>query len=457
MKNIVLEELNRVKLLMSYDSKNTLSENIEIIKLDESKKIISEQTGKALLKSILGTSDEAAALALKTTRNLKYTAGVTLFNDVKIYGKIGLSSGDEVMTALIKNTLNKAQLSELAKGLMKTGKATGSLRTTLTNKAADMAVKDVRYANMTQTQVSKSLVKKGYDPAIADEIAAKFANKKGLSKISPVKGGKTPPVKGGKTPPVKNTKLPVKQRPKNLKPIPGKPTMWQSFKTKIVGMTRGKIFKYLLAAGGLYLLYRWWMDEGSKPFPDCISKNIPEEDLQKMGEEGLDYVLITDTGNKAIDTNGGGKFFDDKKFVTGNDKYTGKWDETDSGIVITVNGTDYAMSCEGLVSDVDKCPEGQTWDGEKCVSNGGGTTWTNCTSFPYKKGCKNDDIKKIQDCLGITSDGKFGSDTEKALKSKGYDVIITQEIYDKIMANCGGTTTTTSPGPDRETEYTNVD
>jgi hypothetical protein len=465
MKNIVLEELNRVKLLMSYDSKNTLSENIEIIKLVESKKIISEQTGKALLKSILGTSDEAAALALKSTRNLKYTAGVTLFNDVKIYGKTGLSSGDEVMTALIKNTLNKAQLSELAKGLMKTGKATGSLRTTLTNKAADMAVKDVKYANMTQTQVSKSLVKKGYDPAIADEIAAKFANKKGLSKISPVKGGKTPPVKGGKTPPVKggktppvkNRKPPVKPRVKKLKPIPGKPTMWQRFKTKIAGMTRGKIFKYLLAAGGLYLLWRWWMDEGSKPFPDCLSKNIPTEDLQKMGEEGLEYILITDTGNGAIDKNGGGKFFDDKKFVTGNDKYTGKWDETDSGIVITVNGTDYAMSCEGMVHE-DDCPEGQTWDGEKCVTvnpNPNPTPWVDCTSLPYKKGCKNNDIKKIQDCLGIKSDGKFGSDTERALKSKGYDVVITQEIYDKIMANCGGTTTTTTLGPDRASEYTN--
>ena len=442
MKNIVLEELNRVKLLMNYDSKNTLSENIEIIKLVEAKKIISEQTGKALLKSILGTSDEAAALALKSTRNLKYTAGVTLFNDVKIYGKTGLSSGDEVMTALIKNTLNKAQLSELAKGLMKTGKATGSLRTTLTNKAADMAVKDVKYANMTQTQVSKSLVKKGYDPAIADEIAAKFANKKGLSKISPVKGGKTPPVK--------NRKPPVKPRVKNLKPPPGKPTMWQRFKTKIAGMTRGKIFKYLLAAGGLYLLYRWWMDEGSKPFPDCISKNIPEEDLQRMGDEGLEYVLITDTGNNAIDKNGGGKFFDDKKFVTGNDKYTGNWDETDSGIVITINGTDYAMSCEGIVPD-DDCPEGQTWDGEKCVPVGPNPTpWVDCKSFPYKKGCKNDDIKKIQDCLGIKSDGKFGSDTERALKSKGYDVIITQEIYDKIIANCGTTTTTTIYTPDRK-------
>ena len=170
MKNIVLEELNRVKLLMSYDSKNTLSENIEIIKLVESKKIISEQGYKTFLKAILNTSDEAAALALKSTGDLKYAAGVTLFNDVKIYGKTGLSSGDEVMTALINNTLNKAQLSELAKGLMKTGNATGTLRTALTDKAAALAIKDVRYTNMTQSQIQKELIKKGYDKAIAKEI-----------------------------------------------------------------------------------------------------------------------------------------------------------------------------------------------------------------------------------------------------------------------------------------------
>jgi len=438
MKNIVLEELNRVKLLMNYDSKNTLSENIEIIKLDESKKIISEQTGKALLKSILGTSDEAAALALKTTKNLKYTAGVTLFNDVKIYGKTGLSSGDEVMTALIKNTLNKAQLSELAKGLMKTGKATGSLRTTLTNKAADLAVKDAKYANMTQTQVSKSLVKKGYDPAIADEIAAKFANKKGLSKISPVKGKTTTTGKGkGKnTTPARKPR--VRPGSRTYKPDPSKVTVWQSVKSRIVGLTRGKIFKYLLIAGGLYLVYKWWTDEGSAPFPDCISKNIPQEDFEKMVSDGLDYVLITDTGNTTIDQNGGGRFFDDKKFTTGNGKYSGTWSEKDGGIVISVSGTDYSISCEGM-SDSDDDNDNGNGDGDSV------TTYRVCDSFPLTKGCKGGKVSEFQKCIGVSADGKFGPKTEQGLKDKGYDITVTQEVYDKILKNCGKSNSDINP------------
>ena len=429
MKNMVLEELNRVKLLMNYDSKNTLSENIEIIKLDESKKIISEQTGKALLKSILGTSDEAAANALKATGNLKYTAGVTLFNDVKIYGKTGLSSGDEVMTALIANTLTKAQLSELAKGLMKTGKATGSLRTTLTNKAADLAVKDARYANMTQNQVKNSLIKKGYASDIADVIASKVANKrvKLASKTAGTTGSKT----GGTT--TRRKKTTVKST--DYTPDPSKVTIWQNIKGRIGGMTRGKIFKYLLIAGGLYLVWKWWTDEGSAPFPDCIGKNIPKEDFEKMVSDGLDYVLITDTGNSTIDQNGGGRFFDDKKFTTGNGKYSGTWSEKDGGIVITINGTDYSISCEGMNDDDDN--DGGNGGGGNGGGGNGGGGYKVCDSFPLTKGCSGSKVSEFQKCIGVTADGKFGPKTEQKLKDKGYSTTVTQEVYDKILKNCG--------------------
>jgi hypothetical protein len=430
MKNIVLEELNRVKLLMSYDSKNTLSENIEIIKLDESKKIISEQTGKALLKSILGTSDEAAALALKTTKNLKYTAGVKLFDDIAIYGNTGLRSGDEVMTALIKNTLNKAQLSELAKGLMKTGKATGSLRTTLTNKAADLAVKDARYVKLSQKQLKDALIKKGYDSGIADEIASKFANKRG-----------TPTVKTGNKPGGK-TRTPRKPRVKSTTytPTPGKTTIWQNLKTRIAGMARGKIFKYLLIAGGLYLVWKWWTDEGSAPFPECIGKNIPKEDFEKMVSDGLDYVLITDTGNSTIDQNGGGRFFDDKDFTTGNGKYSGTWSEKDGSIVITINGTDYSISCEGMNDDDDNDNGGGNGGGGNGGGgNGGGNSdsYKVCDSFPLTKGCSGSKVSEFQKCIGVTADGKFGPKTEQRLKDKGYSTTVTQEVYDKILKNCG--------------------
>lgn len=422
MKDIILEEINRNKLLMNYNSENTLSENISLVE----GVLLVEQGRNALLKSILGVADETAALALKRVKNAKYIAGVKLFDDIAISG---MKSGDDVMNALIKNTLTKAQLSELTKGLMKTGKATGSLRTQLTNRAADLAIKDVRYANMAEKELSKTLVKKGYDPAIADEIAAKFANKRG--KVVTTPKGKTT-AKGKTTPKGKNTTPAKKPRVKKqtYQPASGKVTIWQNVKSRLVGMTRAKIFKYLLIAGGLYLVWKWWTDEGSAPFPDCISKNIPKEDFEKMVNEGLDYVLITDTGNSTIDQNGGGRFFDDKKFTTGNGKYSGTWSEKDGGIVITVSGTDYSISCEGMEGSDDT-------DTDNGGGDGSGTTYRVCDSFPLTKGCKGSKVMEFQKCIGVSSDGKFGPKTEQGLKDKGYSTTVTQEVYDKILKNCG--------------------
>lgn len=112
-------------------------------------------------------------------------------------------------------------------------------------------------------------------------------------------------------------------------------------------------------------------------------------------------------------------------------------------------------SLKGLVEE-DPCKDspGTVWD-EKTKSCVGvvpvtNTKWKDCPNFPLTKDCKGEKVSKIQECLGgLVVDGKFGSDTEKALKSKEYDVIITQEIYDKIMANCGTTTTNTIYTPDR--------
>lgn len=47
------------------------------------------------------------------------------------------------------------------------------------------------------------------------------------------------------------------------------------------------------------------------------------------------------------------------------------------------------------------------------------TTYTPCPqNGPYIKGCKSETIKKVQGCLGLSADGKMGSNTVNVIKSK---------------------------------------
>jgi len=55
-------------------------------------------------------------------------------------------------------------------------------------------------------------------------------------------------------------------------------------------------------------------------------------------------------------------------------------------------------------------------------------------SGTYTFGCKSEAIRKVQGCLGgLTTDGKFGPNTQKALKAKGFDSFTDADV-DKI---CG--------------------
>jgi hypothetical protein len=54
-------------------------------------------------------------------------------------------------------------------------------------------------------------------------------------------------------------------------------------------------------------------------------------------------------------------------------------------------------------------------------TGGGGTGggYKSC-SGTYEKGCKSDTIAKVQGCLGLVADGKFGPKTLAALSGKGF-------------------------------------
>jgi hypothetical protein len=311
--------------------------------------------------------------------------------------------------------------------------------------------------------ISKLLQKKGIPADIADDIArkhmSKSANKVAASSAAGSgaqstvsKVGKTTKTAGkttgkGGVGRAKNPKKPIKKRVTKRTYTPKGQTNWQKFKKAMVGFSRTKIFKYLLIAGGLYLAYKWWTDEGSAPFPDCIGKNIPQEDFERMVNEGDGSVLISDTGVDAIDRAGGGKFYDDKKFVTGNGKYSGTWqDVPGTGVVISIEGQEYTMSCVGAGQDDGGSDDGGGGGGGG--GTGGGGNYQKCSQPPYAKGCQGSEISTIQGCLGLKADGQLGPKTEAALKAKGYSVPLSQESVDKILKDCGQggssvTTTTT--------------
>jgi hypothetical protein len=66
-----------------------------------------------------------------------------------------------------------------------------------------------------------------------------------------------------------------------------------------------------------------------------------------------------------------------------------------------------------------------------------------CTEvYPIKFGCKNETIAKVQECLGVTPDGKFGPKTQQALINKGYDG---NSITTEITINVCGQNNTNKP------------
>jgi hypothetical protein len=90
-------------------------------------------------------------------------------------------------------------------------------------------------------------------------------------------------------------------------------------------------------------------------------------------------------------------------------------------------------------------------DGKKDGVSRGGGGYRDCAGA-YSYGCKSPAIAKVQACLGLVPDEKFGPKTKAALKSKGFESFTDAEI-DKI---CGKTPTPT-PQQDEFSVQVDVD
>lgn len=225
---------------------------------------------------------------------------------------------------------------------------------------------------------------------------------------------------GGPDPkPVKPDPVPIKPDP-----VPVKPDWWD----KLKNFKYKKAVMVLIGGGVIYWLWTYLTGDEKSPFPECLRGKLSGEDTQKIMDSGKDNILIiTKTGNGDIDSAGGGMFFDDGSFKSVNGNYSGKW-SGEGPILVEIGSKQYSIECGGTPVP----PPPPPVPGGKCKP---------CSSFPMSKWCKSEKIKDIQGCIGAKVDGCYGPETESKLKAKGYSTTITQAEYDKIMKECGSSTT----------------
>jgi hypothetical protein len=163
-------------------------------------------------------------------------------------------------------------------------------------------------------------------------------------------------------------------------------------------------------------------------------------------DEWRDYVLLPlrpaiRASKKASQNTGGGAISERQQnisnmwcstnangvIVNPNSYYNGKtWEEFAKAQTITQAEMDTAKA---------SCPQKGGGGG------GGGTSYKPCTGT-YRYGCKSDVIAKVQGCLKLSADGKFGPKTKAALADKGFTTFTDADV-DKI---CTTTQPVQTPG-----------
>jgi len=159
------------------------------------------------------------------------------------------------------------------------------------------------------------------------------------------------------------------------------------------------------------------------------------------------------------------KLLFDSKIYTMDDKYTGK--------KVVCSGTKVTVVAESVkkktifeqadLGDIDLSPvDGDLDPGTTTPSPDPGTTppvrtgYRSC-SGSYSFGCKADAIATVQGCLGgLVADGKFGPKTQAALKAKGYESFTDAEV-DKICGNSTGVDSEISAESPADTDTSNND
>ena len=449
--NLINEEIKRSKLLMGYKTQMTLTENEMKVEVNEVAELAEQSTKQFLNLFGLGLSkaDDVAfsnsgkrfSDFLRAGRNAEYQAASNLLKNVSSkVGGIALKGGgvansaDEILNALKAGTITANGMSNLAKGLLKSGglDKTSKLRTALLDKAADLSIKNAQFADdMTEKAISKALKAKGYADDVADDIAVRIKSKQG--------GG------GGNV--VQKTTTDTDDIINRIKPK--KPETWYS------RLWANKPFKYaMIAAGGAgtLALLQWWFSEGSKDphvqwIPGCLkiiykdgTKGLTAQDLMKATQTG-DLSSLPIANPLTVDAQGQPVSLPSSVFNKNgsfsSSKGSGNWSVQGGKVVINQGENVYYIDCSDTIEDIKPEPA-------PSPSPGGGCTQS--SDFPFGYYQMNSMVGSVQNCVGARADNCMGPQTARAIQQflglSETPTSLTKDIYDKVMAKCKGSTST---------------
>ena len=437
MKQNLLEEINKMKMMFSYDNKKTLTENItieeqrgalrDLVKLD--KEFLN--ANRAELENILS----------KSVGGLKDINGNSL------------KTADELLTAIKTDKLAPAALGKVNRGLLR---STGSSREVKEAVAKDigefMYTRKADYEGATRETMKDALIKQnGYSPEEAEMILKAYENKGGFIKDGKVlddakelerqkeldklkeknKKAELDRQKELDKLKEKNKKAQYEKEIEKYKVPEGESGRWKKFKSRLkkVGFVKG-----LLILGGLglaaYYLYDWFMnDDENVTFPDCLKNKVSKDDWDATIKDGKS-LIVKFTGNDKIDSIGGGNFYEGGNFKSGDESQQGTWSEEDGNVIIKIGSDKYVLPCEGAPNPDDDMTE------EEELLEDSDVTFGPCDNFPLSKGCTGEYVRNIRECLGLKGN-HFTSHLERKLISQGYDIIVTVDIYNMIMKKCG--------------------
>jgi hypothetical protein len=306
MKNEILNEgqlaLEKALLMMKYDSKDTLSENLEKINLSEQ------------VQSLLGAAERGLSNAAATEiKNVLQNVG----KQIQTIDGAVLSGGDDVVKALKAGKLADDSIRSIRTALLKST-TNPKIRTKLIDSLLENPQVLSKYAGKTENQIKAAFKRLGYSDEAALETATKIVNKSA--------GGV-----GAGAGAAANTTVNASKLASLYSSVRG--LKWKGLP---------KIVRWGLTGAGLYAAYRYFIHE-EQLFPQCLEKKIPDNLLPDALKNKS--VIIKSTGNRQIDTLGGLKFYlDSDKVSSVNGSYTGTYSCDGDNLMCDIGGSEFIVT-----------------------------------------------------------------------------------------------------------------